>query len=447
VLLRLGALGEAGHITQQGKQMAELPLHPRLAHMLLKAVPLQLAGLACEVAALLSERDIVRGTAGWRNADLRSRLDILHGQLDRLDSVTVDHAACRRVRQTADLWRRQLSRSAPAQQPDKTDRADDVGSLLALAYPDRIAQRQPGTDTRYLLVNGRGALFANPDPLASEPYLVIADLDGGTQWARIDLAAPISLREIESLYGNQITQTESVVWDATAQSVRASRRRQLGALVLSEQALSRPDPSMVLTALLEGIRQVGLAALAWTPELHQWRARVQFLRRVEGTGSQWPDLSDDTLLRMLDQWLGPYLQGLTTLERVTRLDLSQPLHALLSWDQQRRLDRLAPTHLTVPSGSNIRIEYDTTDLPVFAVRLQEMFGCKDTPRVVDGRVPLTVHLLSPARRPVQVTRDLASFWAHAYHDVKKELRGRYPKHHWPDDPLTALPTAKIKRRR
>jgi ATP-dependent helicase HrpB len=447
VLLRLGALGEAGHITQQGKQMAELPLHPRLAHMLLKAVPLQLAGLACEVAALLSERDIVRGTAGWRNADLRSRLDILHGQLDRLDSVTVDHAACRRVRQTADLWRRQLSRSAPAQQPDKTDRADDVGSLLALAYPDRIAQRQPGTDTRYLLVNGRGALFANPDPLASEPYLVIADLDGGTQWARIDLAAPISLGEIESLYGNQITQTESVVWDATAQSVRASRRRQLGALVLSEQALSRPDPSMVLTALLEGIRQVGLAALAWTPELHQWRARVQFLRRVEGTGSQWPDLSDDTLLRMLDQWLGPYLQGLTTLERVTRLDLSQPLHALLSWDQQRRLDRLAPTHLTVPSGSNIRIEYDTTDLPVFAVRLQEMFGCKDTPRVVDGRVPLTVHLLSPARRPVQVTRDLASFWAHAYHDVKKELRGRYPKHHWPDDPLTALPTAKIKRRR
>jgi ATP-dependent helicase HrpB len=198
--------------------------------------------------------------------------------------------------------------------------------------------------------------------------------------------------------------------------------------------------------LLQGIRQTGLAALAWTPELQQWRARVQFLRRIEGTGSQWPDLSDETLLRTLDQWLGPYLNGLTTLERVTRLDLSQPLHALLSWDQQRRLDRQAPTHLTVPSGSNIRIEYDTTDLPVVAVRLQEMFGCKDTPCVADGRVPLMMHLLSPARRPVQVTRDLASFWAHAYHDVKKELRGRYPKHHWPDDPLTALPTAKTKRR-
>jgi ATP-dependent helicase HrpB len=297
------------------------------------------------------------------------------------------------------------------------------------------------------LTSGRGALFANPDPLASEPYLVIADLDGGTQWARIDLAAPISLAEIESLYGDHITQAESVVWDEKAQVVRASRRRQLDALVLSEQALSKPDPSMVLTALLQGIRQAGLAALAWTPELQQWRARVRFLRRVEGTGSQWPDLSDDTLLRTLDQWLGPYLEGLTTLERATRFDLSQPVHALLSWDQQRRLDRQAPTHLTVPSGSKIRIEYDTPDVPVVAVRLQEMFGCKDTPRVADGTVPLMVHLLSPARRPVQVTRDLGSFWAHAYHDVKKELRGRYPKHHWPDDPLTALPTAKTKRRR
>jgi ATP-dependent helicase HrpB len=446
VLLRLGALDGAGHITQQGTQMAELPLHPRLSHMLLKAVPLQLAGLACEVAALLSERDIVRGAAGWRNADLRARLDIVHGQLDRLDGATVDRAACRRVRQTADLWRQQLSRSAPAPQPDKTDRLNGVGSLLALAYPDRIAQRQPGSDARYLLANGRGALFANPDPLASEPYLVIADLDGGTQWARIDLAAPISVPEIESLFGDHITQTESVVWDEKAHAVRASRRRQLDALVLSEQALSKPDPSMVLTVLLQGIRQAGLAALAWTPELQQWRARVQFLRRIEGTGSQWPDLSDDTLLRTLEQWLGPYLEGLTTLERVTRLDLSQPLHALLTWDQQRRLDRQAPTHVTVPSGSRIRIEYDTTDQPVVAVRLQEMFGCKDTPRVADGTVPLMVHLLSPARRPVQVTRDLASFWAHAYHDVKKELRGRYPKHHWPDDPLTALPTAKTKRR-
>jgi ATP-dependent helicase HrpB len=318
--------------------------------------------------------------------------------------------------------------------------------LLALAYPDRIAQRQRGGDARYLLTNGRGALFANPDPLASEDYLVVADLDGGQQWARIDLAAPLSLVDIEALHTDEIDQVETVVWDEQTHAVRAMKQRRLGALVLSEQALAKPDPSLISQALLQGIRQRGLNSLAWTPELRQWRARVRLLRRTEGIDSNWPDLSDETLLRTLDEWLGPYLDGITTLERVQRINLATPLHALLAWDQQRQLERLAPTHLTVPSGSNVRLDYETDDLPVLAVRLQEMFGCEDTPRVVDGQVPVMLHLLSPAHRPVQVTKDLASFWAHAYHEVKKELRGRYPKHHWPDDPLTALPTAKAKRR-
>jgi ATP-dependent helicase HrpB len=173
---------------------------------------------------------------------------------------------------------------------------------------------------------------------------------------------------------------------------------------------------------------------------------VAFLRRIEGLESRWPDLSDESLLRTLDDWLGPYLSGLTTLDRVTQLDLSQPLHALLSWEQQRQLERLAPTHLSVPSGSNVRVEYDTPDLPILAVRLQEMFGCKDTPRLVGGKIPVMLHLLSPARRPVQITKDLSSFWKSAYLQVRKDLRGRYPKHSWPDDPLTAQPTAKAKRR-
>jgi len=203
---------------------------------------------------------------------------------------------------------------------------------------------------------------------------------------------------------------------------------------------------MISSALLEGIRLAGLARLAWTPELRQWLARVAFLRRIEGQGSRWPDLSDEALLRTLDGWLGPYLSGLMTLERVTRLDLTQPLHALLSWEQSRQLERWAPTHLTVPSGSNVRVEYETPDLPILAVRLQEMFGCKDTPRLVDGKIPVMLYLLSPARRPVQVTKDLSSFWKSAYLEVKKELRGRYPNHSWPDDPLTAPPTAKAKRR-
>ena len=446
LLIRLGALDVTGRITPHGKQMGELPLHPRLSHMLLKSVPLSRTGLACELAALLSERDIVHGPSGARQADLRLRLDVLQGDRDHVGSASVDRGTVQRVKRTADVWRRQLGRQANARQADKPEEFHQAGAVLALAYPDRIAQRQTGSDARYVLTNGRGACFINPDPLGSEPYLVIADLDAGSQWARIDLAAPLALDDIEQLYREQIVESEAVTWDARLQSVRASRQRRLGALILSEQALSKPDPSLIAGALLDGVRQRGLATLAWTPELQHWRTRVQFLRRMDGPNSVWPDLSDETLLRTLDEWLAPYVDGITTLERIQRLDLAQPLHALLTWEQQRDLDRLAPTHLTVPSGSKIRIEYDTPDLPVLAVRLQEMFGCKETPRVVGGKVPVMLHLLSPAKRPVQVTKDLASFWANAYQEVRKELRGRYPKHHWPDDPLAALPTAKTKKR-
>ena len=447
LLVRLGALDAAGHITLHGKQMAELPLHPRLSHMLIKAILLHLTGLACKVAALLSERDIVRRTAGRQNADLRFRLDILQGEAGRLDSGIVDVMACQRVKQVATLWRQQLSRLAPLQVADSKDGPDDAGKLLALAYPDRIARRQSGDDARYLLANGRGAAFAKPDPLGSEKFLVITDLDDSQQWARIDLAIPLSLADIESLYAEEIDHIETVKWDVQTHTVRAIKQSRLGALVLSEQALSKPDPSSIVRALLEGIRQEGLDALAWTPELRQWRARVRLLRRTQGIDSQWPDVSDESLLRMLEQWLGPYLEGMTSLDMVQRIDIAPALRALLSWDQQRELERLAPTHLIVPSGSSVRLDYATDELPILAVRLQEMFGCRDTPRVVDGKVPVMLHLLSPARRPVQITKDLVSFWAHAYYAIKKELRGRYPKHHWPDNPLTALPTAKAQRRR
>ena len=446
LLIRLGALDATGRITAHGKQMAELPLHPRLSHMLLKSAPLALTGLACDLAALLSERDLVRGPSGTRQSDLRLRLDVLHGDRDHVGNASVDRSTIQRVKRTADVWRRHLGLQAKTRGSDKQEQVHQAGVLLALAYPDRIAQRQRSGEARYVLTNGRGALFANPDPLASEPYLVIADLDAGSQWARIDLAAPLALDDIQQLYREQIVESEAVVWDARIKSVRASRQRRLGALVLSEQALPKPDPSLMAAALLDGVREAGLATLAWTPELQQWRTRVQFLKRMDGPDSAWPDLSDETLLRTLDEWLAPYLNGITTLERVQRLDLAQPLSALLTWEQQRELDRLAPTHLTVPSGSKIRIEYDTPDFPVLAVQLQEMFGCKETPRVADGKIPVMLHLLSPAKRPVQVTKDLASFWANAYQEVRKELRGRYPKHHWPDNPLAALPTAKTKKR-
>lgn len=446
LLTRLGAIGTTGHVTPHGTHMAELPLHPRLAHMLIRSVPLSLSATACDIAALLSERDILRSVSGCVDADLRLRLDILQGRAGHAADTVIDRGQCQRVKQTSRVWRRQLARQANEGQADTEDDPHAAGLLLALAYPDRIAQRQPGHEPRYLLANGRGALFPQVDPLASEPYLVIADLDGGVQWAAIHLAAPLSRDDIESLYGSEIAETESVEWDDRSRTVRASKQRRYGALLLSEQALSAPDPLSISSALLEGVRRTGLAALAWTPELRQWRARVQFLARVDGDRGKWPDLSDGALLRDLEHWLGPYVVGITSLDRIQRLDLRQPLHGMLTWEQQRQLERQAPTHWTVPSGSSIRIEYETPDLPILAVRLQEMFGCKDTPRIADAKIPLLLHLLSPAKRPVQVTKDLVSFWAQAYQDVRKELRGRYPKHHWPEDPLTAIPTSKAKRR-
>ncbi len=484
ILIRLGALDGSGRLTQHGRQMARLPLHPRLSHMLLASIRLNCARLACDLAALLSERDpIRRGPALLRQTDVRLRIDVLHGR-DHTADVMMDRASMARIKRTADQWYLQLQRTHRSLSNDPSA-LESVGALLALAYPDRIAQRQAGGDARYVLANGRGALFAQPDPLGGEPFLVIASLDAGTQWGRIDLAAPVSRSDIERLFAAEIVETEAVTWDEQSQAVRASRQRRLGALLLSDEALSKPDPSLITRALLDGVRRAGLSKLNWTPELQDWRMRIRFLRTLgkrdvpasreregeiakgdvsasrgrEGEiakrevrasrgrdNSAWPDLSDKRLMATLDDWLGPYIAGMTTLERVQRLDLTQPLHALLTWDQQRDLDRLAPAHLAVPSGSMIRLDYDTPDAPILAVRLQEMFGCQHTPLVANGTVPVTLHLLSPAKRPVQVTRDLASFWAKGYQDVRKELRGRYPKHHWPEDPLTAPPTAKTKRR-
>ncbi|MDH5641241.1 MAG: ATP-dependent helicase HrpB, partial [Nitrospira sp.] len=302
LLIRLGALDAAGRITEHGTRMADLPLHPRLSHMLLKSVALHCSHLACDLAALLSERDVLRGQAGARQADLRVRLDILNGDREQTLAHAIDRAAIQRVKRAADLWRRQLRPHA-----DRSMNLNDTGLLLALAYPDRIAQRQKGSDARYLLTNGRGAIFAHPDPLASEPCLVVADLGAEPQWSRIDLAAPISLSDIERLTTHRIVTRDTVVWDERTASVRASRQRKLDALVLSEQALSNPDPVLIEQALLDGVRQAGIRTLAWTPELEQWRARVRFLRRIEGADSTWPDVSDDLLQHTLEEWLGPYV--------------------------------------------------------------------------------------------------------------------------------------------
>lgn len=438
LLRRLGALDEQGSLTPHGRRLAHVTVHPRLAHMMVSAVPFGWGSLACDLAALLSERDILQGGPGWRNADLRIRVEALRGTRDHLAGATISRSGCERIRRASEQWRRQLQLT-----PSSAGSTELIGILLALAYPDRIAQRVAGSEGRYRLANGRGASFSSIQGLSQDDYLVVAQLDGTGDWARILLAAPVTIEELNQYCVDQIQAVDLLEWDERSQSVRARQQRRLGQLVLDDRGLHDPDYRQIMAALLLGIRQAGLTCLPWTKDLQQWRKRVAFLHRVDPT---WPDLSDGALEKDLSRWLGPYLDGLTSLAQVRRLDLRPSLEALLTWQQRQELDRLMPTHLTVPSGSHVRLDYEQGEAPVLAVRLQEMFGCQETPRIAGGKVPVIVHLLSPAGRPVQVTKDLASFWRSAYQEVKKELRGRYPRHHWPDDPLTAPPTNRTKRR-
>jgi ATP-dependent helicase HrpB len=441
LLVRLGALDESGSITPHGRRLVDLALHPRLAHMILKAMPLGLGGLACELAALLSDRDILQGPAGWRNTDLRIRLEVLRSNAGVVHGATVNRALSRHIEQVASQWKRRLRIDASS----AAGSIDSIGLLLAFAYPDRVAQRQAGSDRRYLLANGRGASFAQEDPLAREPYLAVAHLDDSSQWPSILLAAPLVLDELLLHEPNLIGTSDVVVWDAASETVLARRRRQFGELMLEDRPLPDPNPAQITAALLSGIRCAGLSCLPWTKELRQWQARVLFARRTDQEPARWPNVSDQALLDTLETWLGPFIQGIRNLHQVRGLNLTETLQSLLSWAQRKELDRLAPSHLMVPSGSQIRLDYEAGERPVLAVKLQEMFGCRETPLVGGGTVPVMVHLLSPAGRPVQVTQDLASFWASTYQEVKKELRGRYPKHPWPDDPFNAEPTRRTKR--
>ncbi|TCP52153.1 ATP-dependent helicase HrpB [Tumebacillus sp. BK434] len=421
LLAQLGALRDAGTLTEHGKRMAEFGLHPRLAHMVLRAVPLQLGGLACELAAVLNERDFLKE----RNADLRLRIEALQrGQADR------------RMTAEANQWKRALNLPAG----EKGNLAS-CGLLLAFAYPDRIAQRRG--NGRFLLRNGRGAALAEEQPLSFVPYLVAAELDDQGAESRIFLAAEVEEAELREHCQEQIVTEQLIEWDASAHRVRARKRERLGALLLKEAPLPNPDAERVLVALLSGIRQEGLDILPWTKAAKQFRERLSFLHRHDPS---WPDVSRAGLIDTLTDWLAPHLYGLKNRDDLQRLQLISILETMLSWEQRRELDEQAPTHLTVPSGSRIPIDYSDPDAPVLAVRLQEMFGLQATPRIAGGRVPLTLHLLSPAHRPVQVTRDLASFWQNTYFEVKKDLKGRYPKHHWPDDAYSAVPTNRAKPR-
>lgn len=444
LLQHLGALDRDGRVTAHGRAMAQLGLHPRLAHMVLRAAEMGLGRLACRMAALLEERDLLRHTpgTGFREADLRVRLELLSGD-SRNRSGQVDPAARRRGLQLAEQWERRLKLPREALPVDAAG-GDSPGLLLAFAYPDRIGQRRPGGHGQFRLSGGRGAFLPPEDPLAASDYLVAAELDGDRREARIFLAAPLARADLEEAFADQIETTDAIAWDRREQAVTARRQRRLGALVLDEAMLDRPDPDAIKAALLDGIRAEGLAVLPWDKACESLRARVAFLRHVEGEEAGWPDLSDDALLAGLETWLGPFVDGITRRSQLRGVDLAAALAASLDWAQKRRLDEGAPTHLVVPSGSRIALDYGSVDAPVLAVRLQEMFGCRTTPAVAWGRVPVIVQLLSPAGRPVQVTRDLMSFWNDGYRAVRADLRGRYPKHFWPDDPLNAPATRRTR---
>jgi ATP-dependent helicase HrpB len=308
-----------------------------------------------------------------------------------------------------------------------------------------VGQLRAGSRGRFLLKNGRGVTVDPADPLAAEPWIVVMDLDARGREGKAFLAVALGEEELEEALGAQVESLDKIVWDDGAGRVRARRVRRLGALTLSEGALRDPDEGAVAAALCAGVRARGLQVLSWTREATQLRERLAFARALEGEG--WPDTSESGLLDTLETWLAPRLAGMRTLADLHRADLSEALLSPLSWSRRAALERLAPTHVQVPSGSRISIDYGDPAAPVLAVRLQEVFGMVETPVVGGGRVPLTLHLLSPARRPVQVTRDLASFWRGAYFDVRKDLRARYPKHAWPEDPLSAEPTRKTRPRK
>ncbi|BAN56640.1 ATP-dependent RNA helicase HrpB [Pseudomonas putida NBRC 14164] len=425
LLARLGAFkpGSRDNLSDHGQAMAELPAHPRIAHLLLRGQSLGLAAMACDVAALLGERDIQRGGG----ADLHSRLALVSGESK---ASRGGQGGVQRARQLARQYRGLLRGKAGAAVADP-DHPRWLGALLALAYPDRVAQQRRAGGAEYRLANGRAALFGEVDALMKHPWLVIADLGSrqGQSEERIYLAAEFDPALLDDVLAEQVERVDLLDWDEREQVLRAERQTKVGELILSREPLAGLTDEARANALLGLVRRKGLNLLTWTPELRQWQARVALLRQLDldrDGQSEWPDLGDEALLASMEDWLQPYLGKVSRLSHFSALDLPSLLRNLLPWPLPQRLEEQAPAHLAVPSGSNIRLDYSETP-PILAVRLQELFGLADTPRIANGRQQVKLHLLSPARRPVQVTQDLANFWRTTYAEVKKDLKGRYPK--------------------
>jgi ATP-dependent helicase HrpB len=432
LLERLGGLDSRGKLTAHGRAMADLPVHPRLAHMILRGTERGLSALACDVAALIEERDLLRGERDV-DIDLHSRWRALHS------GGAIDRSARERAITEARRLRGLIGGS------DGNMEENSLGLLLAMAYPERIARRRAGQTGRYQLAVGTGAILPEWSLLAREEFLAIGHVDGIGIEARAFLAAPLRKEEILMAFADGITTKEEVVWSTAEEAVVARRVQLLGALSLAEQSI-KPDRDMLRSAMLEGVKQIGIASLPWGEKSASLRSRSEWLRLRRLVPDEWPDLGDDHLLGSLPEWLGPFLDGVSRRQQLGNLDCAAIIRSRFSFAQLKELDRLAPLSVTAPTGSRITLDY-SGEQPVLAVRLQEMFGQTDTPLIADGKAKVVIHLLSPAGRPLAVTQDLRSFWLNVYPEVRKEMRGRYPKHIWPEDPLTAKPTRRTVRKR
>ncbi len=415
LLKRLSALDPSNAITVHGRAMAELPLHPRLAHMVVAGKAKGAGHSAAEIAALLSERD---GAARDASIDVEQRLMMLRGPAKERWKQSV-----RQIRDQASL---------------KDDTVDvSHGVLVALAYPDRIGRKR---GSRFQLSGGGGAVLPEHDNLNKSDWIVVATLDGAAGDGKARLAAVLTEREIETHFADLITESEGVFWDAKANAVKAGLTRKLGAIVLQEKPAQTIDPSLTAAAMLEGVKMMGISALPWNEAARGVQAQVKFLARVMPDAG-FPDLQDSTLLANSEIWLLPYLEGMMRKADLGRLDLLHILQSLVPGDLLRRMEKLAPQRIVVPGGGSYRIDYDVDGDPLLSVRLQEMFGMTTAPQVADGRARLKIVMLSPGMKPVAVTQSLETFWVQGYPDVRKDMRGRYPKHSWPEDPLTAVAVA------
>jgi len=455
LLRALGAVDHDGRITDEGRRLRRLPLPPRLARMVVDAADLGEAELAAEVAVVLTERGL-----GGNDVDLAHRVDALHRERSQRarDALVVAKRWTRIAEDTHSPRRegdqREVSRGRGGGKLS-------VGSLLALAYPERIAKNR-GSGGAFLLANGRGASVDPTSALARAPFIAVAEVTGTAGQGRIVLAAALDANEIEARFSDRIESREEIVFDAASGSLRARRLRRLGAIVLAEQPMPVAPSEETARVLADAVARLGVDRLPWTKSLQQWRDRVGFLRRVDlaatrerqvagstsanDDGNEWPDLSDAALAASAANWLVPALAGKTALSSLQSDALADALHGLLPWRLSRRLDAEAPTHFSAPSGSVVPIDYAAEEGPKLAIRVQELFGLDRHPTIAAGRIALVVELLSPAQRPVQVTRDLPGFWRGSYGAVKAEMKGRYPRHPWPDDPLAAAPTRRAKPR-